>query len=183
LFDVCSIMRKPGLTELPVITTERLVLRALKKTDARQIVLLRSDERVTRYLGSAPKITTAEAAIFIKNIKDGVKTNEWFYWAVTPKSKDALIGTVCLWHIDKAKSQADTGYELHPDWQGQGLMREALTAVIAFGFNDLKLKQIAAITHQDNSRSLALLAALGFAEMENDGANQIFMSLSIPSIK
>ena len=155
MFDVCSIMQKRQLHKLPLITTKRLILRALKKTDVKKIVELRSDERVTRYLGSTIMITAKEAAIFIKNLKHGIKANELFYWAITNKDKDELIGTICLWNLDFEAAEADAGYELRPEWQGKGLMREALAAVIAFGFNDLKLQQIAAITHRDNLGSLA----------------------------
>jgi ribosomal-protein-alanine N-acetyltransferase len=164
LFDVCGIMQKQATYKHPVIYTERLVLRALKKSDAKKIVELRSDEQVNRYLNRAPKINKAEATIFIKNIQNGNKDNEWFYWAIALKNEDELIGTICLWNFNAEKSQADTGYELHPAWQGKGLMREALAAVIAFGFNDLKLRQIEAITNRYNSPSLALLANTGFKE-------------------
>lgn len=46
---------------------------------------------------------------------------------------------------------------LYPDAEGKGLMQEALSAVIEYGFATLKLKSIEAYTHKDNSRSTALL--------------------------
>jgi RimJ/RimL family protein N-acetyltransferase len=54
------------------------------------------------------------------------------------------------------------GYELSPVFQGQGLMQEALSIVIKFGFETANFKLIIACTHSSNDGSKKLLQKAGF---------------------
>jgi ribosomal-protein-alanine N-acetyltransferase len=51
---------------------------------------------------------------------------------------------------------------LHPSYQGKGIMKEALTEVISYGFNVMKLHSIAAQVSPKNEPSVRLLEASGF---------------------
>jgi len=57
---------------------------------------------------------------------------------------------------------ARIGYTLSPDWQGRGLAREAVAALIAYLFGSRAKRRIIASTLPDNAPSQRLLAALGF---------------------
>ena len=61
-----------------------------------------------------------------------------------------------------AAQYADLGYALDADMQGQGLMPEAVQAVIAFAFGPLNLHRIRACYLPTNERSGAALRRLGF---------------------
>ncbi len=69
-----------------------------------------------------------------------------------------------MWNISVSDSKAETGYTLHPEFEGKGYMHEALTEVIDFGFKSMKLKAIEAYTHMDNIRSIKLLARNRFQQ-------------------
>lgn len=56
------------------------------------------------------------------------------------------------------------GYKIDQQWQGKGLMFEALTAVIQYLFDNRKLHRIMANYQPDNVRSGRLLQRLGFTE-------------------
>jgi ribosomal-protein-alanine N-acetyltransferase len=57
------------------------------------------------------------------------------------------------------------GYAVDADCQGQGLMREALQAVIAHAFSPaVHLHRIQANVRPENARSVALLQRLGFED-------------------
>ncbi len=146
----------------PNIITERLSLRQLKIEDENEIFVLRSDERVLKYLDIPIAKTIDDARNFIEKINNGIINNEWIYWGITLKNKTKLIGTICIWNISKDGLTADIGYVLHPDFQGRGIMREALIKVINYGFEIMKLKSIDADVDPNNFKSIKLLEKNGF---------------------
>ena len=56
------------------------------------------------------------------------------------------------------------GYEIAPTQQGRGYMKEALKAILHWGFQELHLNRVEAQVHPDNTPSRALLESLGFVQ-------------------
>jgi len=148
--------------QFPTLTTERLILRKLVKNDAGQLVKLRSNEQVNKYLDRQKTTTLDEALEFVNKIDLGIENNESYYWVISLTDDNKLIGTICLWNIDKANSMIEVGYELHPDFQGKGLMHEAFAKVVDYGFNILQFKTITAYLNSANERSIRLLEKNNF---------------------
>lgn len=67
-----------------------------------------------------------------------------------------------MWNLNEEENKAEVGYELLPDFQGKGIAQEALSAVITFGFEVMKLKTIEAYTHKENLKSTKLLEKFNF---------------------
>jgi ribosomal-protein-alanine N-acetyltransferase len=81
-----------------------------------------------------------------------------------------MIGT-CSFERFSEDRRGEVGFDLAHDWWGQGLMAEALRAIMDYGFEVLKLKAVYAITDPGNYRALRLLKRLGFLlEGEKDRA-------------
>ncbi len=94
-----------------------------------------------------------------------------------------FIGTICLFNYRDVESkqlrqelkesedtlsvlplrEAEIGYELHPDWQGKGLMREALEWLVQQATTRRGFDYLCAYTHVENGASIALLERLGFS--------------------
>jgi ribosomal-protein-alanine N-acetyltransferase len=151
-----------NFTAFPKLVTERLILRQLEAEDANEIFALRSSDEVNRFLDRPKAITIEEAKQFIYKINDGINKNERVYWAITLKNETKLIGTICYWNISKENDRAEVGYELHPRYQGKGIMQEALLKVIDFGFEQMRLKTITAVPSDDNIKSRKLLEKNNF---------------------
>ena len=151
----------------PTLTTERLLLRQLTKTDDHAIFKIRSNDIVYKYIAKAPFKKTEEAQAFITKINKGIVNEEHVFWAITLKETKELIGTICLWNFSKERLVAEVGYELHPVYHKKGIMNEALIKVVEFGFVDLKLKSIEAFTHKENKASKTLLLRHGFSLEKN----------------
>jgi ribosomal-protein-alanine N-acetyltransferase len=151
-----------SLNPFPALTTDRLVLRTLDLSDREQLMKLRSDERVNKYLNRAAAITLADAEAFIQKIDQILKDQQGIYWVISLKDKPALIGTICYYNLLPEKDMAEIGYELSPDHQGGGLMQEAITEVIRYGFELMGLKVITAMTHPANESSVKVLKRSGF---------------------
>jgi [ribosomal protein S5]-alanine N-acetyltransferase len=134
--------------------TERLVLRQMTMNDAPQILVLRSDERILQYLLISKCLNEEEAMQFIDKINKSVSRSESYYW----------VGTICIWNISEENSRAEIGFVLHPDWQGMGLMNEAVKTVLDFVFDKLRIHSIEAEVHPGNLASKKLLKKQGFVK-------------------
>lgn len=98
------------------------------------------------------------------------------FMLVLPEAPQTVIGTVSLSNIVRGVFQAcHLGYAIDQRHQGQGLMREALQAVIHFAFRELKLHRIQANYQPENARSGALLKRLGF-EVEGRARDYLFLN-------
>ncbi|RPI74138.1 MAG: N-acetyltransferase [Ignavibacteriales bacterium] len=151
-----------NFTPFPLIETERLLLRKVYETDVNEIFFLRSDERVMKYIDKEPAKSTDEALHFIKMINDLEKNNDAVTWALTMKGNDTLIGTICYWNIMKEHYRAEIGYLLRPEYWGKGIMQEAFSEVVKYGFEVLKLHSLEANVNPDNTASIKLLEKNNF---------------------
>ncbi len=146
----------------PLIETGRLTLRQVQQSDVNGIFFLRSDKKVLKYLDREPAATIEEAALWIQKINDLEKNNNAVTWAITLKPDLTLIGTICFWNITKEHYRAEIGYALNPDHQSKGIMQEAMTAVLDYGFKIMKLHSIEANVNPNNLSSIKLLERNNF---------------------
>jgi len=160
------------------LITDRLILRELQPGDAEQIFKIRTDPRVNQFLDREPTKSVDESLKFINNILKAQIKEDGMMWVITLKSDPQLIGTVVYWHIVKENSKAEIGYEMLPEYFGQGIMHEALTEVIRFGFETMQLKTIVAETKADNLRSVNALYKCGFEETGKADDNYLIYQLT-----
>jgi len=146
-----------NFTPFPHLSTERLKLRQVVTSDVSDIFWLRSDERVMKFLDRPMLKTIEDSRQLIKTITDGINNNEAITWAINQKNDPKLIGTIGFWRIMKEHFRAEIGYLLHPDFQGKGIMHEALEEVLDYGFRTLKLHSIEANVNPNNLISIKLL--------------------------
>lgn len=157
-------MLDPVFDPFPVLHTARLSLRALVSEDAADILYLRSHPDVMRYFDRPVMTSLEEAGRYIDTILQNTSRNEGLAWAIVRLGSDRLIGTISLWKIEKDNHRADIGYMLHPEYQRQGLMGEAMTVVLRYGFDVVGLHSIVADINPGNAASRALLRRSGFRQ-------------------
>jgi [ribosomal protein S5]-alanine N-acetyltransferase len=153
----------PDFSNFNELSTERLELRQLRESDADAVFFLRSDEEVNRYIRRPRATTTDEALAFIMRMREGVAQNKTLQWGITLKGNPHLIGSICLWNFTANYDCAELGYALHPDFQGNGIMDEAVKVVLRVAFESLLLKSVEAFTNKDNRASKSLLERNGFS--------------------
>lgn len=156
------IMLQIDLSEFPVLTTARLVLREVRVEDAADLFVLRSDPRVMEHLGRPRATSLQDAHDLIARIIHDRNENDGITWAIAVKGNDRMIGTIGFYRLLKEHFRAEVGYLLHPDHWRKGIMGEALDAAVACGFDRLKFHSIEAVTDPANTASNALLAKHGF---------------------
>ena len=151
-------------TPFPILTTERLTLRQLVSNDAQDIFTLRSDSEINKYLNRQLSTTIDDARNFINKVNENIDKNDSLYWAITFSDKDILVGTICLFGFSDENDKCEIGYELLTNFQGQGIMKEAVEKVIDYAFNTIKVQKIEAFFHRDNQRSIKLLKKFSFRD-------------------
>ena len=90
------------------------------------------------------------------------KENRGIRWGIVRKGGSELIGTCGYYDWIKVVRRAEIGYDLDPAYWGQGIMTEALGAVLKHGFEKMGLNRIQAIIDSKNTGSLKLVHRLGF---------------------
>lgn len=147
------------------MNTERLYLRQLVTSDWKEVSFLRSDPVINQFVIRPAAETKEKALAFIAKISKGVEAGELYYWTISLAHAPTMIGAISLWHFSENQLQAEVGYDLHPDFQGEGIMNEALDCVMKFGFETLHLLRIQAFTQYNNQSSWQLLERNGFQSL------------------
>lgn len=156
-------MLQPNFYPFPEMQTTRLLLRQLKKEDAEEILKLRSDENVMRYIGKELETSLWDAVQFINGVNESLNTNNGILWAIDLKENPGkLIGYIGHWRLIKEHYRAEVGYMLSPEYWKKGIMKEALLKVIDYGFDAMRLHSIEAHISPENTASSRILIATGF---------------------
>src|SRR5690349_10151630 len=150
------------LSTFPVLTTERLVLRALRPSDAERVFALRSDPQVMQHVNRPLARTMDDASALIDLITTTVAANDAVQWVITKQGDDTFIGLIGFWRMVKEDHRAELGYMLARDHWGRGLISEAIAAAVDCGFNTLGLHKVEAITRPANVASIRALEKNGF---------------------
>jgi ribosomal-protein-alanine N-acetyltransferase len=144
----------------PLLTTQRLRLRAVDPRDADDLYAIFSDEETMRYFGRKPFIGLAEAQELIARRQADYAARRSLRWCFTLSDDDHVIGSGGFHSFDEGR--AEVGYILSREYWGQGIMHEALAAILSYGFTEMELHRIEAIIDINNERSKNLLLKLGF---------------------
>jgi ribosomal-protein-alanine N-acetyltransferase len=148
----------------PVLETERLLLRQFSNEDAADVFVMRSDPDVMQYIPRPLAVTLQDALVVIKTVNDFIEKGEKLNWAITEKSTGSVIGMIGYVNMKPEHFRAEVGYSLSKAWHRQGIMREALACVLKYGFEQLELHSVEAITDAHNVASRNLLLAIGFVQ-------------------
>lgn len=150
------------LQTFPVLETDRLVLRQLEQRDAKDIYLFLADEETMRFYD--PPITRFEQAEkSILRHQRRFLDREAIRWGITLKGEDKVIGN-CGYSWDAANFSAVLSYILAKPYWNRGIMTEALTAILSFGFESCHLHRIEAHVALPNQASARVLRKMGFQE-------------------
>jgi len=145
---------------MKTITTPRLILRPFKLSDAADEFEFASLQEVAYNAGFKPHANIEETE---KTIARFIEQDE--VWAIELKESGKVIGSIGL-HPDILRKDLNTkeiGYVLSPKFQKQGLMLEAVTAVIDFAFNQQNLSLLSAHHFSFNESSRKVILKVGFS--------------------
>jgi RimJ/RimL family protein N-acetyltransferase len=141
---------------IPVLETERLVLRAPRLGDVKAVALLANDRRIAENTARIPHPYRAtDAEDFIASANLGTET----VFLITLRS-GAVIGACGFTQIDR--HPPEIGYWLGVKHWGKGYATEAVRALIDHIFTDLGDEAIQAAARVTNPASRRVLEKCGF---------------------
>ncbi len=147
--------------DLP-LDTPRLVLRPLRPDDVPALFALFSDPQVMRYWSTPPWTTPERALQMVRADEQALAGGGHLRLGLQRKADGALIGQCTLFAFVPSCRRAEVGYALAPHAWGQGLMHEALQALLHYGFGTLALNRVEADVDPRNAASARALERLGF---------------------
>jgi [ribosomal protein S5]-alanine N-acetyltransferase len=146
----------------PLLETPRITLRQLTYDDLDVTFRILADPEVVRYMGRAPYGSMEEARDRINKVVTGVEAGSTIRWGFVLRESGELIGSGGFHRWNAEHRWAEIGYELAPAHWGKGLVPEALTSMIRFGFDRMELHRVEANIDPANSASRRVLEKLGF---------------------
>jgi RimJ/RimL family protein N-acetyltransferase len=144
------------------LVTERLLLRQWRLEDLEPFAELGADPEVMRYFPSTHTPERSEAVA--RDFSYGIEERGWGFWAVEVRGGAPFIGFVGLGepgfeaHFTPA---VEVAWRLAREHWGQGYATEAARVAVEFGFDELGLDEIVAMTAPANARSRAVMERLG----------------------
>jgi ribosomal-protein-alanine N-acetyltransferase len=163
-----------NFSPFPNLETERLLLRRVDSNDIKEIFALRSNPETMKYI-PRPLVKTDEDALeHIAMIDSKIDSNEGINWAITLKDNPKLIGIIGHYRIKPEHYRAEIGYMLLPEYQGKGIISEAVKEAVKYGFNVMNLHSIEAIIAPDNCGSAKVLEKNGFVKEAHLRENEFY---------
>ncbi len=147
------------ITTLPILRTDRLVLRPFEPADAPRLQLLLNDIDVAKQTLSIPHpYPEGAAADWIAKHSEWLAAGKQAIWAITLQG--AVVGAMGL-RLVASHHRAEAGYWVAREAWGRGVATEALRAVIAHGFEVMGLHRIEAHHYPENPASGRVMEKAG----------------------
>ncbi len=146
---------------IPVLETERLVLRPFEIKDAKAVQLLASDYdiyKTTLHIPHPYEEGMAEA--WIGRQPEDATERHLLHWAIVDKKEAAILGCVSIGMSPKRRI-GEIGYWLGKPYWNKGFGTEAGKKVMAYGFEALDLNRIYGRHFAENPASGKIMEKCG----------------------
>lgn len=145
---------------MSIITqTPRIIIREYTAEDEIRFIKLLSDPLVTDYLPN--RTPDDNRVIFRDTLSDYHLGNKLTRWGIFAKANDEYIGYALLKSIEGEPSRSELGYVIQDNLKGQGIATEVSKALLSYGFSEMGLTEIFAVTSKENLPSKRVLEKAG----------------------
>ena len=166
------------MSQAPILTTERLILRPFEPEDVDGLSAVFDDLEAMWDVLSIPGMPKLPREVAARRIADsgrGWQDHDAGFWAITLRGgalgqAGRIIGYGGFVNPDKAEAAGgngavalEVGWGIHPAFQRRGLAREAMTPILGYAFGERGCARLVAITDPENQASRTLTERLGFA--------------------
>lgn len=163
-----------------MLETQRLYIRQFTNNDLTELIELRSDPEVIKYLGGKnmqnPAALEKRLQFYI-----GCYTKYGFGMsAMIWKETGKMIGWSGLQPLD-GTDEIEVGYGMAREFWGKGIGFEAAKAWLEFGFEKANLKRIVAVAYPENTGSRRIMEKCGMKYEKTEphyGADCVFYAIS-----
>ena len=149
----------PGRAPCPVLTTERLILRAPKMEDAAQLAALADNIKVAAMMTGMPHpYTRDDAETFIRRVAELDRTG--CAYALTLAQTGSVLGCAGL-SFDRGEKLLLGFWLGEPHW-GRGYATESAHTLVDFAFEEFKAERLHTRCRVSNSASRRVIEKCGF---------------------
>jgi ribosomal-protein-alanine N-acetyltransferase len=146
------------------LETERLIIRPFTQDDAEAMFKVFGDAETMRFFMIWLATSVENARRFIRWVTGMQKDFGYSFWAVVEKESGEVIGDCGLAPLEGEGPEVELGCDLRRDKWNKGYATEAGRACLDYGFRELTLARIIAVTNPQNLGARRALQKLGFAE-------------------
>lgn len=143
-----------------IVETERLAFRFFTLDDLPQLIELRSDPEVNKYLGGPERQNAEALAVRIRFYMSCYDSHGFGMCPMIWKETGDVIGGAGLQPLENT-NEIEVGYSVIKPFWGKGIATEAARGWMDFGFNEKGLERIVGVTDLDNTASQHILKKLG----------------------
>jgi ribosomal-protein-alanine N-acetyltransferase len=154
---------------MTALATRRLRLRPFTLADHAAHASLYSDAEVMRYMPRGPLSPAAArqaSHTVLRHFIEHWAQHAFGVWAVTDKATGVLLGQCGLRFLPEL-NEVEVLYLLARACWGQGLASEAARAALTYGFDEVGLERIIALTRPENTASRRVMEKLGMRYEKN----------------
>ncbi len=151
-----------GFGDPPVLHTERLILRQITEADGEGLFDIFADAEVTEHYAWDRFTDVGQGHALAARTAEQFRQGEAIRWGLVLAGGSRIIGTCGYTRWNRENHFAVIGYDLARPYWRQGLMSEAVAAILSFGFEQLSLHRVEATVLTGNTASAALLTRAGF---------------------
>jgi RimJ/RimL family protein N-acetyltransferase len=145
---------------IPVIHTDRLVLRGFTEDDTEPLFAMLQDPDVVRYIGDRRIPTRQETWRAIAGYLGHWALRGHGLWAVEERASGELVGRIGILNPLEWPG-TEVAYTLGKPWWGRGFATEGARAAMDWGFENLGVDELISLIDPDNAASLAVATRLG----------------------
>jgi RimJ/RimL family protein N-acetyltransferase len=150
---------------IPVLETERLILRGHRLGDFDDIVAMWADPDVTRYIGGAPSTREESWARLLRYVGHW-ELMGYGFWSVRERATDRHIGDVGIGEFKREMvpvlTDPELGWSLAAWAHGKGYATEAVRAVLAWGTTHFAGRRMVCGIASENLASIRVAEKCGF---------------------
>jgi len=166
----------------PEFESERLLFRKFLLSDAKDLLLIRSNDAVMKYLDIARFESIADVEKMVQTVSESYDNETGINWGIVEKHSNNFIGYFGFWRMIPEHCRAEIGYALKPEYWGRGYMYETINRMVRFGFKNMNLHSIEANVNPDNDKSKKVLEKIGFKKEAYFRENYLFNNRFLDSI-
>lgn len=145
---------------VPVLHTERLILRGFTRDDFEPFTTIVADPEVVRYIDDGTPISREDCwrgmALFLGHWH----LRGYGWWAVEDRTSGDFLGRIGLYNPEGWPG-IEVGWLLRRDMWGAGLATEGATAALTFAFEVVGAHHVISLIDRRNARSIRVAEKLG----------------------
>lgn len=163
------------MMNIPIIKTERLILRGFCESDLDAYAEMCADQKVMRYIGTGKVLSREESWRSMAAMIGHWYLRGYGLWAVEEQQSGEMIGRIGCWKPE-GWIGLEVGWTLRRAFWGKGFATEAGKASIDFAFTQLQQSQVISLIRPDNAASRRVAEKLG---EKLQGETEIFGSQAV----